>query len=82
MAIPFMYPPERIGDDHFADGAIQQLSPISAAIHLGSEKVLKDRRWPPCTTVLAATSDRQVAAFVRFHGWSLLRAPPRVQRQA
>jgi NTE family protein len=40
MAIPFMYPPERIGDDHFGDGAIQQLSPISPAIHLGAEKVL------------------------------------------
>jgi NTE family protein len=40
MAIPFMYPPERIGDDHYGDGAIQQLSPISPAIHLGAEKVL------------------------------------------
>lgn len=40
MAIPFMYPPERIGEDHFGDGAIQQLSPISPAIHLGAEKVL------------------------------------------
>ena len=40
MAIPFMYPPERIGDDHFGDGAIQQLSPISPVIHLGAEKVL------------------------------------------
>jgi NTE family protein len=40
MAMPFMYPPERIGDEHFGDGAIQQLSPISPAIHLGAEKVL------------------------------------------
>jgi len=40
MAIPFMFPPERIGDEYFGDGAIQQISPISPAIHLGAEKVL------------------------------------------
>jgi NTE family protein len=40
MAMPFMYPPERIAGEHFGDGAIQQISPISPAIQLGADKVL------------------------------------------
>jgi NTE family protein len=38
-AIPFIYPPERIGDEHFGDGAMQQLAPISPALHLGADRV-------------------------------------------
>lgn len=38
-AIPFIYPPERIGDEHFGDGAVQQLAPISPALHLGADRV-------------------------------------------
>ncbi|HLN50378.1 MAG TPA: hypothetical protein VN812_05050 [Candidatus Acidoferrales bacterium] len=38
-AIPFIYPPERIGDVHFGDGAMQQLAPISPALHLGADRV-------------------------------------------
>jgi len=39
-AIPFIYPPERIGDEHFGDGAMLQLAPISPALHLGADPVL------------------------------------------
>jgi NTE family protein len=58
MAIPLMYPPERIGDDHFGDGAIQQLSPISPAIHLGAEKVLivGVGRCPSAAAILETTA--------------------------
>ncbi len=38
-AIPFIYPPERIGDEHFGDGAMLQLAPISPALHLGADRV-------------------------------------------
>ncbi len=38
-AIPFLHPPERIGDEHFGDGAMQQFSPISPALHLGADRV-------------------------------------------
>jgi NTE family protein len=39
-AIPFIYPPERIGDEHFGDGAMQQLAPMSPALQLGADRVL------------------------------------------
>jgi len=38
-AIPFIYPPERIGDQHFGDGAMQQLAPMSPALQLGADRV-------------------------------------------
>jgi NTE family protein len=38
-AIPFIYPPERIGDEHFGDGAVQQLAPMSPALQLGADRV-------------------------------------------
>jgi NTE family protein len=38
-AIPFIYPPERIGDQYFGDGAMQQLAPMSPALHLGADRV-------------------------------------------
>jgi NTE family protein len=38
-AIPFIYPPERIGDEHYGDGAMQQLAPMSPALQLGADRV-------------------------------------------
>jgi NTE family protein len=39
-ALPLIYPPERIGDEHFGDGAMQQLAPLSPALQLGADRVL------------------------------------------
>jgi len=39
-AIPFIFPPVRVGQDFFGDGSIHQLSPFSPSIHLGAEQVL------------------------------------------
>ena len=39
-ALPFCFPAARIGDEHFGDGSMHQLAPISAALHLGAERVL------------------------------------------
>lgn len=39
-AIPFIFPAVRINREHFGDGSMRQLAPISPAIHLGAEKVL------------------------------------------
>jgi NTE family protein len=38
-AVPFIYPPERIADEHFGDGSMQQLAPISPAVQLGADRV-------------------------------------------
>ena len=34
-AIPLLFPPMRLGDEYFGDGAMRQLNPLSPAIHLG-----------------------------------------------
>jgi len=39
-AIPTLFPPTRIGEAFFGDGALRQLSPISPALHLGAERVM------------------------------------------
>jgi NTE family protein len=39
-AIPLLFPPIKIGDDYFGDGAMRQLHPLSPAIHLGADRLL------------------------------------------
>lgn len=38
-AIPLIFPSIKIKRDHFGDGSIHQLSPLSPAIHLGAKKL-------------------------------------------
>jgi NTE family protein len=39
-AIPMLFPPMRLGDEYFGDGAMRQLYPLSPAIHLGADRLL------------------------------------------
>ena len=39
-AIPFLFPPVRMGSSFYGDGAMRQVTPLSTAIHLGAERVL------------------------------------------
>ena len=39
-AIPFIFPAVHIHREHFGDGSMRQLSPISSALHLGADRVL------------------------------------------
>jgi len=39
-AIPMLFPPQRIGSCWFGDGAMRQLHPLSAAMHLGAKRLL------------------------------------------
>jgi len=38
--IPMLFPPVRLGDEYFGDGAMRQLNPLSPAIHLGADRLL------------------------------------------
>jgi len=40
VAIPLLFPPIRIDDEFFGDGAMRQLNPLSPAIHLGADRLL------------------------------------------
>ncbi len=39
-AIPFFFPPVQIGHSFYGDGCIRQTTPLSPAIHLGSDKII------------------------------------------
>jgi NTE family protein len=39
-ALPMVFPTVRIGREHFGDGSMRQLAPVSAALHLGAQRVL------------------------------------------
>lgn len=40
IAVPFVFPPTRVGDEYFGDGAMRQATPLSAAVHLGADRIL------------------------------------------
>jgi NTE family protein len=40
VAIPLLFPPMQLGEEHFGDGAMRQISPLSPAVHLGADRVL------------------------------------------
>jgi NTE family protein len=39
-AIPFIFPAYSIDGDHYGDGAMRQLAPLSPAVHLGANRLL------------------------------------------
>jgi NTE family protein len=39
-ALPLVFPAVRIEGEHFGDGSMHQLAPLSAAVHLGAQRVL------------------------------------------
>ena len=39
-AVPFVFPPIRIGGEFYGDGAMRHRAPLSSAIHLGAERML------------------------------------------
>jgi NTE family protein len=38
-AVPFLFPPVRMHGEHFGDGAMRQVAPLSPAIHLGADRL-------------------------------------------
>jgi len=40
MAVPLLFPAEKIGNEYFGDGAMRQLAPLSPAVQLGATRLL------------------------------------------
>ena len=40
IAVPMVFPPQRIGNEYFGDGAMRQATPLSPAVHLGANRIL------------------------------------------
>ena len=39
-AVPFIFPPVRINNEYYGDGAMRQATPLSPAVHLGADRIL------------------------------------------
>jgi NTE family protein len=39
-AVPFMFPPVRVGSEYYGDGSMRQRAPLSPSIHLGADRLL------------------------------------------
>lgn len=52
-ALPFVFPAQRVGPEHYGDGSLRQTSPLSPAIHTGANKIIvittRDRSLDPPT---------------------------------
>ena len=50
-AVPFIFPPVRVGPEYYGDGSMRHRAPLSAAIHLGADRLLiigvRDERPDP-----------------------------------
>ena len=40
IAVPMIFPPVKIGNEYFGDGAMRQATPLSPAVHLGAHRIL------------------------------------------
>ena len=40
IAVPMVFPPQRIGNEYYGDGAMRQATPLSPAVHLGADRIL------------------------------------------
>lgn len=40
IAVPMVFPPVRIGNEYFGDGAMRQATPLSPAVHFGADRIL------------------------------------------
>jgi len=71
IAVPMIFPPVRIGDEYFGDGAMRQATPLSPAIHLGADRILVlgvrnevADKAPAPGTKLDAPSIAQIAVYM------------------
>ncbi len=39
-ALPFLFPPQLIGNEYYGDGGLRMTAPLSPAIHLGADRIL------------------------------------------
>jgi NTE family protein len=70
VAVPFLFPPVRMGDEFFGDGSMRQATPFSAAIHLGADRLLvigtrnEAQVLPSASTVATAPTFGQIFGYM------------------
>ena len=70
IAVPLVFPPVRIGNEYFGDGAMRQATPLSSAVHLGADRILvvgiRDE-----TADVAPTEPQEHPSFAQIAGYML-----------
>lgn len=67
VALPLVFPAQKVGDHYFGDGSLRIGAPLSPAIHCGAEKILVVGVQSPArldTPVTAAPSPGQLAGYL------------------
>ena len=71
-AVPFVFPPVRIGGEYYGDGSMRHRAPLSSAIHLGADRMLvigvRDERPEPEP---AADRQPEFPSFAHLAGYML-----------
>jgi NTE family protein len=71
-AVPFVFPPVRIGGEYYGDGSMRHRAPLSSAIHLGADRMLiigvRDERPDPEP---ALDRDPDLPSFAHLAGYML-----------
>ena len=72
VAVPFIFPAASIGDEYYGDGAVREHAPLSAAVHLGADRllVIGVRDEDPTTNVADVAPARQ-PSFGQIAGYLL-----------
>ena len=64
-AVPFVFPPVRIGGEYYGDGSMRHRAPLSPALHLGADRMLvigvRDEQPDPEPAVDVATVEPTLA---------------------
>lgn len=72
IAVPMIFPPVSISGEYFGDGAMRQATPLSAAIHLGADRILvvgvRDETGHPSTD---PHRQQQFPSFAQIAGYML-----------
>ena len=69
IAVPMIFPPVRIGDEYFGDGAMRQATPLSPAVRLGADRILvigirDETGGRPASTAAEPPSFAQIAGYM------------------
>ncbi len=70
-AVPLMFPPVAIDGVYYGDGAMRQITPLSAAIHLGARRLLVIGVRPPEQHHAASSVAAAMPSFAQIMGFML-----------
>ncbi|MET0659964.1 MAG: patatin-like phospholipase family protein [Steroidobacteraceae bacterium] len=71
VAVPFLFPPVRMGDEYLGDGSMLQTTPFSDAINLGADRLLVIGTRNEAQVLPSATAMQVPPSFGQIFGYML-----------